>query len=103
MTIPGTPEDADTVSPEKRIADMVFAAIKAKLAAQFTSNLDEVRKGMEVLKLGLGKLWEGMDVAYDRLAQLERAQEPQGSRRGPKINPLEVYDGKLKALADQFI
>ena len=33
MAIPGTPKDADTVSLEKHIADMVFAAIKAKLAA----------------------------------------------------------------------
>ncbi|KAG6859903.1 hypothetical protein C0995_002232 [Termitomyces sp. Mi166 len=102
MSTQGPPKSTDTVSPEKCIADMVFEAIKVELE-QFTLNLESLRERMDGFKLGLDELQEGMDVAYDRLAQLEcTSLELQKSCHMSKINLPEVYDGKSKALADQF-
>ena len=86
------PDTGPEPTQEERIARMVFEAIKLDLTVQVQSSLTEVQRSMETIA--------------GRVAMLELAVQAQGTRgmrRGPKINPPEVYDRKSKLLADQFV
>ncbi|KAG6839840.1 hypothetical protein H0H87_012781, partial [Tephrocybe sp. NHM501043] len=80
-------EQAENTTPEGRIAAAVFEALKKDLISEFDSQLMSLRTELA--------------TAITRVAQMELL--PLSRTHSPKINPPEIYDGKSKVSADQYM
>lgn len=109
MTSPSAPDPAVSDLTVERIADMVFQAIQSQMVAQLQASLGGIHKNLESTLARAKAQEEGLAVVMACIEQLERlAQGPcelchlQQVSHVPRINLLEVYNGKSKHLVDQF-
>ncbi|KAG5727064.1 hypothetical protein E4T56_gene20328 [Termitomyces sp. T112] len=108
MTSQGKSDETGTMDPASaRITDVVFQAVQIWLVAQFQAQDTKLAEVLaRIAQLEAAQALPGLatlPVSQAPLEHLAGVQVMQHVARTPRINTLEVYNGKSKQLADQFV